>query len=64
MSAKRKVILVSIGKGGNRITTAFLAQLLKDNGVDSTGGYEGPDGEGLEIFCDRPSPGKLIPRRI
>jgi hypothetical protein len=38
LSAKRKVILVSIGKGGNRITTAFLAQLLKDNGVEFTGG--------------------------
>ena len=64
MSAKRKVILVSIGKGGNRITTAFLSQLLKDNGVDSTGGYKGPDGEGLEIFCDRLSPDRLSPRRI
>jgi tubulin beta len=64
LSAKRKVILVSIGKGGNRITTAFLEQLLKDNGVDSTGGYKGPDGEGLEIFCDRLSPDRLSPRRI
>jgi len=64
LSAKRKVILVSIGKGGNRITTAFLAQLLKDNGVDFTGGYQGPDGEGLEIFCDRLSPDRLSPRRI
>ena len=64
MSAKRKVIMVSIGNGGNRIATAFLSQLLKDNGVNSSGDYSGPDGEGLEIFCDRQPSGALSPRRI
>ena len=64
MSAKRKVLVVSVGNGGNRITTAFFQQILKDNGVNSVGAYSGPNATGLDVFCDRLPSGALHPRRI
>lgn len=63
MSAKRKVLVVSVGNGGNRIATAFFRQILNDNGVTATGTYNGPDGDGLDVFCDRTSTG-ILPRRL
>jgi tubulin beta len=64
MSAHRKVLLVSVGKGGNRIADAFLERLIRENGVALGGRYDGPNSEGLGVFFDRHVTGSLIPRRI
>ncbi len=64
MSAKRKVLLVSIGKGGNQIANTFFERLLRDNGVTAGGSYSGPNSDGLKIFCDESKSGTWTPRRI
>lgn len=62
----KKILVVSMGQGGNKIATAFFENLLADCGV-------GPNGEppanaalakALTVFCDRTSDGRFIPRRL
>lgn len=62
----RKILVVSMGRGGNAVATAFFEKLLTECGV-------GPNGEppadaaladALTVFCDRTGDGRLMPRRL
>lgn len=64
--AGKRILIVSMGEGGNRVASAFLDMLLAECGV-------GPNGEppvdpalaaALEVFCDRRPDGRLVPRRL
>lgn len=61
-----KILIVSMGNGGNAVASAFVEKLLKECGVGSGG--EAPADAGLagalQKFCDLQSNGKLVPRHI
>lgn len=64
MIDQRKVLMVSVGHGGNLVANAFLQRLLLLNGVAKSGigTYDGPNREGLEVFCDQAA--QWRPRRV
>lgn len=66
MMVAKKILVVSMGRAGNAVASAFLDKLMLESGV-------GPNGEppsdpnlaaALEVFCDRTSSGHLVPRRL
>lgn len=62
----KKILMVSMGQGGNAIATAFIDALLAECGVGLNG--EPPAdaalADALTVFCDRMPNGRLVPRRL
>ena len=66
LQAGRRILMVSMGSGGNEVATAFVDRLLTQCGVGS-GGEAPADkdlADALTVFCDRTAAGRLIPRRL
>ena len=61
-----KILIVSMGNGGNAVASAFIENLLKECGVGSGGEVPADAGlaGALQKFCDLQSNGKLVPRHI